>query len=74
MVFLGLAFGWRRLIIKLCLASLAVIGWTHEYFGGDHVVCDPWPLRHSGEDQMARGVNYMSHETFPDCGEGFVTS
>ena len=37
-VFLGLAVGWWLFIIGLCLATLALIGWTYEYFRGEHAV------------------------------------
>lgn len=37
-VFLGLAVGWWLFIIGICLATLAVIGWTYEYFRGEHAV------------------------------------
>lgn len=37
-VFLGLAVGWWLFIIGMCLATLATIGWTYEYFRGDHAV------------------------------------
>jgi uncharacterized membrane protein len=37
-VFLGLAVGWWLVIIGMFLASLAVIGWTFEYFRGEHAV------------------------------------
>jgi len=37
-VFLGLAVGWWLFIIGLCLATLALIGWTYENFRGEHAV------------------------------------
>ena len=37
-VFLGLAVGWWLFIIGACLTTLAVIGWTYEYFRGEHAV------------------------------------
>ncbi|HZX99348.1 MAG TPA: cytochrome c oxidase subunit 4 [Dermatophilaceae bacterium] len=37
-VFLGLAVGWWLVIIGMFLAALAVIGWTFEYFRGEHAV------------------------------------
>jgi Cytochrome c oxidase subunit IV len=37
-VFLGLAVGWWLFIIGVCLAALATIGWTYEYFRGEHAV------------------------------------
>ena len=37
-LFLGLAVGWWLAIIGLCLASLATIGWTYEYFRGEHAI------------------------------------
>jgi Cytochrome c oxidase subunit IV len=37
-VFLGLAVGWWLLIIGMCLAALATIGWTFEYFRGEHAI------------------------------------
>ena len=37
-LFLGLAVGWWLAIIGLFLSALAVIGWTFEYFRGQHAV------------------------------------
>lgn len=37
-VFLGLAVGWWLFIIGMGLASLAIIGWTFEYFRGENAV------------------------------------
>jgi Cytochrome c oxidase subunit IV. len=37
-VFLGLAVGWWLFIIGVCLAVVALIGWTFEYFRGEHAV------------------------------------
>jgi len=37
-VFLGLAVGWWLFIIGMCLAALATIGWTFEYFRGENAV------------------------------------
>ena len=37
-VFLGLAVGWWLAIIGIFLAALATIGWTYEYFRGEHAV------------------------------------
>jgi len=37
-VFLGLAVGWWLFIIGAFLATFAVIGWTFEYFRGEHAV------------------------------------
>ncbi len=37
-VFLGLAVGWWLFIIGLFLTTLALIGWTFEYFRGEHAV------------------------------------
>lgn len=37
-LFLGLAVGWWLAIIGLCLSTLATIGWTFEYFRGEHAV------------------------------------
>ena len=37
-VFLGLAVGWWLFIIGMCLATLATIGWTFEYFRGENAV------------------------------------
>jgi hypothetical protein len=37
-VFLGLAVGWWLVIIGVCLAALATIGWTFEYFRGENAV------------------------------------
>ena len=37
-VFLGLAVGWWLFIIGACLATLATIGWTFEYFRGENAV------------------------------------
>ena len=36
--FAGLAVGWWLFIIGMCLAVVAVIGWTYEYFRGEHAV------------------------------------
>ena len=38
LVFLGLAVGWWLFIIGVVLAALATIGWTYEYFRGEHAV------------------------------------
>jgi hypothetical protein len=38
LVFLGLAVGWWLVIIGVCLSTLALIGWTYEYFRGEHAV------------------------------------
>ena len=38
MVFLGLAIGWWLVIIGIPLAAMAVVGWTFEYFKGDHAL------------------------------------
>ena len=37
-LFLGLAVGWWLAIIGICLGALATIGWTYEYFRGEHAV------------------------------------
>jgi hypothetical protein len=37
-VFLGLAVGWWLAIIGMFLSTLAVIGWTFEYFRGERAV------------------------------------
>ena len=37
-LFLGLAVGWWLFIIGLALNALATIGWTYEYFRGEHAV------------------------------------
>jgi hypothetical protein len=37
-VFLGLAVGWWLFTIGICLAALATIGWTFEYFRGENAV------------------------------------
>jgi uncharacterized membrane protein len=37
-VFLGLAVGWWLFIIGVSLGVFAVIGWTFEYFRGEHAV------------------------------------
>jgi Cytochrome c oxidase subunit IV len=37
-VFLGLAVGWWLFIIGACLSVLTIIGWTYEYFRGEHAV------------------------------------
>jgi hypothetical protein len=37
-LFLGLAVGWWLAIIGIFLAALATIGWTYEYFRGEHAV------------------------------------
>ncbi len=37
-VFLGLAVGWWLFIIGICFATLALIGWTFEYFRGENAV------------------------------------
>jgi len=37
-LFLGLAVGWWLTIIGLFLSALATIGWTFEYFRGEHAV------------------------------------
>ena len=37
-LFLGLAVGWWLAIIGVCLVALATIGWTYEYFRGEHAV------------------------------------
>jgi len=37
-VFLGLAVGWWLAIIGLCLSTVAVIGWTYEYFRGEQAI------------------------------------
>jgi hypothetical protein len=37
-LFLGLAVGWWLAIIGVFLAALATIGWTYEYFRGEHAV------------------------------------
>lgn len=37
-VFAGLAVGVWLLIIGLCLSTLAVVGWTFEYFRGEDAV------------------------------------
>lgn len=37
-VFLGLAVGWWLFIIGMCLATLATIGWTFEYFRGENAI------------------------------------
>jgi Cytochrome c oxidase subunit IV len=37
-VFLGLAVGWWLVIMGAFLAALATIGWTYEYFRGQHAV------------------------------------
>ena len=37
-LFLGLAVGWWLAIIGLSLSALATIGWTYEYFRGEHAV------------------------------------
>ncbi|MBC7560609.1 MAG: cytochrome c oxidase subunit 4 [Dermatophilaceae bacterium] len=37
-LFLGLAVGWWLAIIGLSLSALATIGWTFEYFRGEHAV------------------------------------
>lgn len=38
LVFLGLAVGWWVVIIGSFLSTFAVIGWTFEYFRGQHAV------------------------------------
>ena len=38
LVFLGLAVGWWLFIIGMCLAALATVGWTFEYFRGENAV------------------------------------
>ena len=37
-LFLGLAVGWWLAIIGLCFSALATIGWTFEYFRGEHAM------------------------------------
>ena len=37
-VFLGLAVGWWLFIIGIALTTLALIGWTYEYFRGEQAV------------------------------------
>lgn len=37
-IFAGLAVGWWLVAIGAPLAVLAVIGWTYEYFRGEHAV------------------------------------
>ena len=37
-LFLGLAVGWWLVIIGAFLSAFAVIGWTFEYFRGEHAV------------------------------------
>lgn len=37
-VFLGLAVGWWLFTIGMFLTALATIGWTFEYFRGQHAV------------------------------------
>jgi hypothetical protein len=37
-VFAGLAVGWWLFIIGACLSVLTTIGWTFEYFRGEHAV------------------------------------
>lgn len=37
-VFLGLAVGWWLFTIGIALAVLTTIGWTYEYFRGEHAV------------------------------------
>jgi len=37
-IFLGLAVGWWLVIIGMVLAALATVGWTYEYFRGEHAV------------------------------------
>lgn len=37
-VFLGLAVGWWLFIIGAFLTAMAVVGWTFEYFRGEHAV------------------------------------
>ncbi len=37
-VFLGLAVGWWLFIIGLSLGVFAVVGWTFEYFRGEHAI------------------------------------
>ncbi len=37
-VFLGLAVGWWLMIIGVSLSTFGVIGWTFEYFRGEHAV------------------------------------
>jgi len=37
-IFLGLAVGWWLVIIGVCLATLAIVGWTFEYFRGERAV------------------------------------
>jgi hypothetical protein len=37
-IFLGLAVGWWLVIIGVFLAALATVGWTYEYFRGEHAV------------------------------------
>ncbi len=37
-VFLGLAVGWWLFIIGIALSTLALIGWTYEYFRGEQAV------------------------------------
>jgi len=37
-VFLGMAVGWWLVIIGMCLSVLAIVGWTYEYFRGEHAV------------------------------------
>jgi hypothetical protein len=37
-LFLGLAVGWWLFTMGILLAALATIGWTYEYFRGEHAV------------------------------------
>jgi len=37
-IFLGLAVGWWLVIIGMFLSAFGVIGWTFEYFRGEHSV------------------------------------
>ena len=37
-LFLGLAVGWWLAIIGVSLVALAIIGWTYEYFRGEHAI------------------------------------
>lgn len=38
LIFLGVAIGWWLVFIGLPFAALALVGWTFEYFHGDHAI------------------------------------
>lgn len=38
LIFLGLAVGWWLVVIGVPLTAIAVVGWTLEYFHGEHAI------------------------------------